>query len=165
MAVPGEELLKHVREELTRADAKSSLLLSAVGVAIGALIGGLLAGDWSPFELGNAVEWLWWLGVATATVAIFKLACAVYPVTVIEGRVPPPFPAYFKDVLSYESVESLQAALERGGGEGASFVADQLMSISKIVDRKYAAIQMAMRLLGVAAGCCTAAVLVDALAG
>ena len=43
--------------------------------------------EWSPFELGNGVEWLWWLGVINAAVAVFALAFAVYPRTVSKGRV------------------------------------------------------------------------------
>jgi MFS family permease len=158
---PGAELLVHVREELQRADSKSSLLLSAAGVAIGALMGGLIAGDWSPFELSNGVEWLWWVGVVAATGGVFALAWAVFPRTIIKGRVIPAAPAYYKDVVAYETPQELQVALEAGAARGESHVPDQLLSISKIVDRKYELIRFAMRALGVAVLCCSVAVLLN----
>ena len=63
-------VLADAREELDRADRKAQILFASAGVAIGALLAGLLAGNWSPFELDNAVEWLWWAGVTFAAAAI-----------------------------------------------------------------------------------------------
>src|SRR5262245_8921031 len=71
-SAPGEDrttylvdLLKEAREELARADSKAALLLAATGVAVGALLAGLIGGKWMPFSLDNRVEWLWWFGVAS----------------------------------------------------------------------------------------------------
>ena len=46
-------VLADAREELDRADRKAQILFASAGVAIGALLAGLLAGNWSPFELAS----------------------------------------------------------------------------------------------------------------
>ena len=43
-------LLSSAREEIDRADSKASILLAASGVATGALLAGLMAGNWTPLE-------------------------------------------------------------------------------------------------------------------
>jgi len=60
--VLAETMLREAREELSRADGKSSLLLAAVGVVVGAVAAAVVAGEWSPFDLSPFIQWLWWAG-------------------------------------------------------------------------------------------------------
>ena len=73
------DLLADTREELTRVDSKAALLLAASGVIIGALLAGFFGGRWTPFDLSSKVQWLWWLGAASAAFGLFSIAAAVYP--------------------------------------------------------------------------------------
>src|SRR5260370_8167133 len=44
-------LLVQAREELIRVDTKASIMLAAVGVALGVVLGDLVSRSWSPFRL------------------------------------------------------------------------------------------------------------------
>jgi hypothetical protein len=98
---------------LTRADSKAALLLAAAGVIVGALIAGLLNGRWTPFELDNRVEWVWWVGVAAAASGMLSIAAAIYPRIYRRGAPRPEVPAYYGDVAAYEDIDSFRLAIER----------------------------------------------------
>jgi hypothetical protein len=151
-------LLRETREELDRADKKASLLLAAAGVAIGALITGLLAGDWSPFELHNLVEWIWWLGVGCAAAAIAALASAVYPRIARLGP-PPSVVAYFGDVVTIKSHDALKEALRDSSSLNLDRLTDQVGQVSAIVRTKYVLIRSGLQLLGAATVLCAGSVL------
>nr|WP_260408314.1 Pycsar system effector family protein [Planomonospora venezuelensis] len=133
----GSRLLDEAREELHKADGKAQVLLGIVGVGLGAITGGLLAGGWSPFELENAVEWLWWAGAGSAVAAVATLAGAVYPRFDSRDRHLPDGVTYFADVLRYTSVKAVSDALLRSSTLDLERIAHQLHQVSKIVNRKY----------------------------
>lgn len=155
-------MLAAAREELVRADNKASLLLASAGLAVGALIAGLISRDWSPFALENRIEWLWWAGAGAAAYGLGCLGSAVYPRTRRRGPVPGVV-AFFGDVNSYASrpraelVEALRRSAER---EQDRFV-DQLVQISDIARRKYARLRHAMWALPLAAALCTVSVMAN----
>jgi Pycsar effector protein len=143
-----------MREELTRADTKASLFLAALGVVIGALLAALLSSDWSPAELNNSVEWLWWLGILCCAGAVVLLATAIYPRTKRQlkatgsnsAKIGPSF--YYGDIEKLSSQE-LQKAISDISEETA--IIDQLISISQIVGYKYRALRRGLLLLCVSA--------------
>ena len=57
-------MLAEARAEVNAADQKASLVLAALGVGFGAVVGGLLARDWEPSDLTGFGEVLWWIGAA-----------------------------------------------------------------------------------------------------
>jgi MFS family permease len=144
--VDPNELLAESREELARADGKASMLLSALGVAIGVIAAALLAGDWSPDRLDRPYRVVWWVGLAFAGAGSLALCLAVWPR--IRHHLPGPSATYFDEIALLGSVERVKTALARTDATDRTLT--QLVAISRIARRKYKLIRWAMLLLGVA---------------
>lgn len=155
-----QEMLKEAREELVRADAKASLILASSGVAIGALMAGLLAGSWGPSDLDNRIEWLWWLGASAAGYGLYRLAESVFPRTDRKGEAPAVL-AYYGDINKETGdLATLKQKLADSSAHAQDRYVDQLRQVSRIVGAKYAGIKMGLLMLGVAAVLCALAVLI-----
>lgn len=154
-------LLAETREEIDRADSKASILLASTGIAVGALLAGLLSRSWAPTNLRTPYEFVWWAGVAAAAVGIWNLAYAVYPRTRRRGK-RPDHVGYYGDVLSFDNTTELSEALHRSADVKTARLADQLYQLSLIVDRKYRSIRRAMWCLLAAIGSCATAVTLNA---
>ncbi|MEV4838636.1 Pycsar system effector family protein [Nonomuraea sp. NPDC049486] len=141
----GTQLLSEAREELNRADTKAQVLLGIVGIGLGAVIGGLLAGSWSPFTLSNAIEWLWWAGAAAALASVIVLASAVYPR--LDRRKMHGAAMYYADILHLDSPATVANALMRSSALDLERIADQLYRVSHIVGQKYRLIRWGFWLL------------------
>ncbi len=160
-----QDLLDDTREELVRADSKAALILAAAGVAVGALLAGLLSRDWEPFDLDNRVEWVWWVGAASAVYGLWRLARAVSPATKREG---PPLGvlAYYGDVNRFKgTAKELKDALERSAERAEDRLVDQIRETSRIVGDKYASLRAGLVAFGAAGILCAAAALLDAVLG
>jgi hypothetical protein len=156
-----EDLLDNTREELARADSKAALLLAATGVVVGALLAGLFAGKWTPFDLDSRIEWLWWLGVCAAAAGIFSIAGAVYPRLRPRGAPPPPgAPAYFGDVIKYKDIDAFRQAIELAPSPKERLT-DQTFVLSRIAWRKYVLLRLGLRLLLLAILACGIAILIN----
>jgi hypothetical protein len=157
-------LLSDARDEINKADGKAQVLLGIVGIAIGAVAGGLAAGGWSPFQLSNAVEWLWWSGVALALASLACLAGAVYPRLRAERRHGEgPAVEYFGDVVHFASGEALATALLSASGRDLRRLSGQVRRVSQIVSRKYLLIRWGFWLLSAAIVSTAGAVVLDLL--
>jgi hypothetical protein len=156
-------LLSNAREEIDRADAKASILLAASGVAIGALLAGLIAGSWSPLKLQAAIQWAWWLGMAESAIGIWCLALAIYPRERKNDTATPSIVVYYGDVLTYSTTAGLVAALNRSAETNIERVADQLRNICWIANKKYRLLRWGMQGLFLATATIAAAVLVNLL--
>ncbi|MEW9553174.1 Pycsar system effector family protein [Nonomuraea sp. NPDC050783] len=141
----GAQLLAEAREELNRADGKAQVLLGIVGIGLGAVAGGLLAGSWAPTRLADAVEWLWWLGAAAALASVIVLASAVYPR--MDRRKRGTAVMYFADVLRFDTAQDLSDALLASSTLDLERIADQLQRISRIIGRKFRLIRWGFWLL------------------
>ncbi|MEU7738948.1 Pycsar system effector family protein [Nonomuraea sp. NPDC049158] len=160
----GTQLLSEAREELNRADTKAQVLLGIVGIGLGAVTGGLLAGSWSPFAISNAIEWLWWAGAAAALASVVVLAGAVYPR--LDRRKGSGAVMYYADVFHLDSTAAVASALRRSSALDLERVADQLYRVSHIVGRKYRLIRWGFwLLLGGMAATVSAALINVVLAG
>lgn len=148
-------LLAETREELGKADAKAQILLAASGVVISVVLGGAIGGAWSPADLDCWARILWWLGVGAAAVGVGSLGYAIFPrlLESTDHRL-----TYFEDVRRFESVEELCKALEAEESRGLRDV-EQLWRLSKVVHRKYAAVQAAVGALFLAVLFCSIAAL------
>jgi Family of unknown function (DUF5706) len=138
-------------------------LLAASGVATGALLAGLMAGNWTPLELQVTIQWAWWLGVAEAAIGTFLLALAVYPREQINDSGIPWAVVFYGDVLSYRSTTQLMGALERSAETTIERIADQLRRVSAIVDRKYRLVRRGMLILFLSATTISAAIMINLL--
>jgi hypothetical protein len=144
------KLLTETREEVNKADAKAQVLLGVAGVGLGAVVGGVIAGSWSPFKLSNSVEWLWWTGTVTALAALACLAGAVYPRTGISDIKDPKIVAYHGDVMRFDSIQALANALMAASRPDLRRITDQVRRISRIAQRKYRLIRWGFWLLAAA---------------
>jgi MFS family permease len=154
------DLLAETREELTRADSKAGLLLAASGVVIAALLAGLFGSQWTPSDLNANVEWLWWLGVASAAFGVFSIAAAVYPRIRRHRTVHPGVPSYYGDVASYDNIDEFRSAIENVPRSKERLI-DQVFVLSNIVQRKYVLLRRGLRCLLLAILTCTAAVMIN----
>ncbi|WP_336217121.1 Pycsar system effector family protein [Nonomuraea sp. LPB2021202275-12-8] len=141
----GAQLLQETREELNRDDTKAQVLLGIVGIGLGAVAGGLLAGSWSPSKLSNIIEWLWWTGAAAALASVVALARAVYPR--LDRREQNGAVMYYADVLRFKSAAAVSSALMRSSTLDLERIADQLHRVSQIVGQKYRLIRWGFWLL------------------
>src|SRR5215216_5048493 len=108
-AVDPNELLAESREELARADGKASMLLSALGVAVGVIAAALLAGGWSPDRLDHGYRIVWWAGLGFAAGGSLALCLAVWPR--IRHRLPGPSASYFDEIALLGSVDKVRSAV------------------------------------------------------
>lgn len=154
------DLLKEAREELSRADSKAALLLATTGVAVGALLAGLLGGKWTPFDLDNRVQWIWWLGVGSAASGIYSIAAAVYPRIRRHQTTPAGAPAYYGDVAAYRNIDLFRQAIGQAPDPRERII-DQTFRVAHIVQRKYVLLQRGLLFLLLAVLACAAAVLIN----
>jgi hypothetical protein len=144
-----DTLLQGSRAELVRADAKASTLFSVSGVAFGVILGTVFAGDWSPVQLHDICQALWWIGAASAIGSLVALGLAVFP------RIRHPEEhervRYFGDVARKENQQHLADSLrDTVKEEGYEHVIDQLWVVSQLAVTKYELIRWALYLLAVA---------------
>ena len=153
-----ESLVQEARQELAQAEAKAVWLLSAAVIALGAVISGLISGNWSPGSMRSKLaEGVLWLGLLAAGAGVYWLAMALMPKMVNDTekhRL-----GYFGHAAAYggkgKARQEIRAEL------GAALVAtatrlndldrlaDRLFDISSIVLRKYRRIRKAIQALGV----------------
>lgn len=148
-------LLDETREELAKADGKAQILLAASGVVIGVVLGGAIGGEWSPADLENCARVIWWLGVGAAASGIGALGFAIFPrlLQSDEARI-----TYFEDVVRYKDSGALTRALNTEAELGGRDV-EQLLRLSRVAHRKYAAVQIAIGALLLAIILCSTAAL------
>lgn len=142
-------MLAEARSEVATADHKASMVLVALGVGFGAVLGGLLAGDWEPSDLDGAGEFLWWIGAVIALTSVVCAAAAVWPrysKDDVSGGI-----FYWGHVATFSSLTGLTAALDHESPPTMDRTRHQLFALSKIVNKKYNLVRTAMCL---AAGAC-----------
>jgi hypothetical protein len=155
-SVVEEAMLAEARAEVGYADQKASLLLAALGIGFGAIIGGLLAGSWKPSDQGGG-ELAWWIGVCLAAASVGIAAGAVWPRYARRKVGSDVF--YWGHVAALESFDEFTKALDANPPTSEERTGHQLWELSRIVARKYRLIRIAF----VAAGCATVAFAASAI--
>lgn len=135
-------MLQEARAEVALADHKASMVMTALGIAFAAILGGLLAGDWKPSNYDASGECLWWMAAAVAVGAVTSAASAVWPrytaVDVSTGIF------YWGHVATFQTLEDLCDALDDQPNREGDRTRHQLHKLSKIVHRKYNLVRAAM---------------------
>jgi hypothetical protein len=153
------EMLAEARDQVTHADQKASLILAALGIGLGALLGGMLSGDWNPTLLRGFGEVLWWVGAALAALAVLASAASVWPrysrADLSQGI------RYWGHVATYRSLAALSTALDENPSLERDRTRYQLWQLSRIADTKYRLVRIAM----LAAGAAVVLLLVGAAVG
>lgn len=135
------------RHEIERADAKAEILLAMLGVALGALVAGLLGSSWSPTQIGDPARWIWWLGSIALFVAGGLLIAAVYPrlpsVSVGAGA-----SAYtFAAIAQLKRAEELLAKISLDESARNLQLAQVSISLAQIALRKHQLVRLALMFL------------------
>jgi Family of unknown function (DUF5706) len=141
-------LLSEAREEVARADAKATTLLAGVGVAVGAVLAGLLSGGGvSLTTLDRRAQLFSWPAIGAVLIGLGLLVAAVTPRTGV-GQGSPVH--YFGDASAFEDIESLEDGIISTAKSGLlrRDVA-QLLATSKIVASKYSQIRWAIWIISV----------------
>ncbi len=124
-------LLTETREEISRADAKASVLLGMVSAVGGALIGVLAGQQWWPGQLSAPSRVLWWVGCAGWAAALVLLLAAVVPRNVRSPWRPGMPLSYFGDVRRTGGGAALREALR----EAAADPLPSLMAVLTVTSR------------------------------
>ncbi|AWS46291.1 Pycsar system effector family protein [Streptosporangium sp. 'caverna'] len=153
-------LLAEARAEIGRADQKAAILLAAIGVAAGAVIGGSLGGRWGPGSIPDAVEWLWWAGVGLCSLAVLCLGRAIYPRSASMAVRVAPTRAYLRDFTERAISGIERRGLSGEARENLDLLGGQVRRLGVIVDMKYTLIRRGMLVLLGALFCCVGSVVV-----
>lgn len=142
-----ESMLAEARTEVSYADHKASMVLAALGIGFGAVVGGLLAGSWTPSAQGDG-EFAWWLGACLALLSVAFAAGAVWPR--YSGRKNSGDLFYWGQVSAVTSFEELSKMLDAEPLPPGARTRHQLWELSKIVAMKYRLIRAAFVSAGLA---------------
>jgi hypothetical protein len=147
----GAQLLADLRGEVTRADAKATVLVGALGISAGVLSALLANRNWSPAQLPGPAALLWWAGAVFLVIALFSLLLAVMP-RYRRSRWTPGCPlTYFGDVRRAARAGRLTAALTETGRDPTRGLLLALTEMSGIAARKHFWIRTGLIAFGSAA--------------
>jgi MFS family permease len=150
------ELLSETREEIVRADTKAAILFTAFGIAVSAVLGGMIAGDWSPKDLDRGATVVFWVGGGCAFVSFLALGYALWPRMKHKNAEDPA--GYYLDIHEYDDLNALRTALKQSAEFGGRTV-EQLRVTSDIAWSKFVGIRLAMLLYGFGIAACGGAVI------
>lgn len=143
-------MLAEARAEVLHADHKATLVLTGLGVGGGALLAGVIAGDWQPSRYHAPGEAIWWFGVAASLLSVVFAAIAVWPRWNADDVANGVF--YWGHVATFDSEAQLASALGRQSKTHIERDRHQLFQLSRIVARKYRWVRRAMSSAAIA-GC------------
>lgn len=143
-----EAMLAEARTEVSYADHKASMVLAALGIGFGAVLGGLLAGDWKPSNQGGG-EWAWWLGATLAVGAITASAAAVWPRWRLGQQEEGVY--YWGQVARLKSYDEMCERLNEKEEHAGDRTRHQLWELSRIVATKYRFLRGSFVLAGLSA--------------
>ncbi|MDQ0951914.1 hypothetical protein QFZ24_005837 [Streptomyces phaeochromogenes] len=149
--VAATQLLTDLRGEITRADAKATILVGVLGMSAGVLCALLIGRGWSPALLSAPAALLWWAGTALLVTALFASLLAVIPRYRAHRWAPGRPLTYFGDVRQAARTGRLAAALAETGRDPGRGLLLALAETSGIAARKHFWIRAGL----IAFGCAT----------
>jgi hypothetical protein len=132
-------LITETREELLKADSKAGLMLTALGVALTALLGAISGGSITPQHYPAVPQMLFWAGCAAWVPSLVMLGLAVVPRAGKPRRLRA---HYFGDATETASVRLMAAAVRRTDPLDRDL--SQFMTLSRTVSTKYRCIRHGM---------------------
>lgn len=136
-------MLDEARDDIKHADQKAAVLLAALGVGFGAVLGGQLSAGWDSSALTPCGQFVWWVGVLAAVASVVLAALAVWPRYKITDR-PEYGVTYWGHVSAFNDLDELVQALDHQGIKEDLRNAHQLWRISKSVRLKYRLVRAAL---------------------
>jgi hypothetical protein len=142
-------MLDEARDDVIHADQKSSLLLAALGVGFGAVVGGQLQSGWDSSVLTVCGQVFWWIGVASAVAAVGMAAWAIWPRYKLDDS-PKYGITYWGHVAALTGPEELTTTLKKQEVTSLDRTSHQLYILSRLVLKKYRRVRAALVLAGAA---------------
>ena len=115
-------------------------------------LGGIVSGDWEPFDLPNCIEWLWWIAAVSFVLGIGCVAWSIWPDTTDDAT--SSLPSYYQRIAAYRDSSSLSSAINDTDFD--EILTEQLLAVSKIATEKYLKLRWGLGLLAI--GCVIMAV-------
>lgn len=141
------QMLSEARAEVAIADQKASVVLAASGIGFGAVLAGLLAGNWKPSDYSTSGEVFWWLGAAFAFGVVLSVAVALWPRFTTKSEAG--LVTYWGHIARYRTLTEFHDALEASPVD-ADRTRHQLWRLARIVRLKYVCVRCALASGGVA---------------
>ncbi len=150
-----ERMLDEAREEVTRADAKASILLALYVALEVVLFTALASKSWIPSSLAGGWELLFWFGWVTSTVGLILVAIAVYPRVANKHD---ELITYHGHVAACESIGEMQEGLRAAATMDPTRHEEQLWTVSGIARTKYLHVARSMWFFFIGATGCAIAI-------
>lgn len=144
-------ILAEARHEVGAADHKASMVLAVLGIGFGALLGGLIARDWTPQDLSGLGVASWTVGAALALGSVGAAGSAVWPRYTVPDA--PGDLHYWGHIAAFPTPGAMAEALDAQPPRLSDRTRHQMFELSHIVARKYWWVRVAMRLAAAAAPC------------
>ncbi|MDP9608917.1 MULTISPECIES: Pycsar system effector family protein [Streptomyces] len=132
-------LITETREELLKADSKAGVMLTALGVALSALLGAISGGGITPQHYPSVSRVLFWAGCVAWVPSLVMLGLAVVPRAGTPRRLRA---HYFGDATATASARLMAAAVQRTDPVDRDL--SQFMTLSRTVSIKYRCIRHGM---------------------
>lgn len=137
------QMLAEARDDVKHADQKASVILAALGIGFGAVLGGQLAGDFDSGEFSCPGQVVWWLGVALAVASVALAVLAVWPRYALDDS-PQYGMTYWGHVASFEKLDDFERALAEADVSSVQRTNHQLWRLSRLVLLKYRYVRAAL---------------------
>jgi hypothetical protein len=141
-----DAMLIEAREDARHADQKASVLLAALGIGFGAVVGGQLSADWDSATLSVAGQAVFWFGVGFAVLAVVSCALAVWPRYQVSDDRQYGI-TYWGHVAAFETLDALGNALD-AEVDMERRSRHQLWRLSRLVLTKYRYVRAAITFAG-----------------
>lgn len=130
------QMLAEARDDVSHADQKASVILAALGIGFGAVLGGQLAGNFDSGNLSIPGEVVWWAGVFLAGASVVLAVLAVWPRYKVDDS-PQYGITYWGHVAAFKDLSDFEEALENADTRSDRRTNHQLWRLSRLVLLKY----------------------------
>jgi len=140
-----EQMLAEARDDVKHADQKASVILAALGIGFGVVLGGQLAGNFDSGTFSTCGQIFWWIGVVLASAAVASAGLAVWPRYKLDDS-PTHGVTYWGHVAAFSDPTSLGHALraQMKTVKVEDRTRHQLWQLSRLVLLKYRLVRAAL---------------------
>ena len=144
------QMLAEARDDVKHADQKASVILAALGIGFGAVLGGQLAGQFDSGSFSTAGQVLWWAGVLVAVGSVVLAVLAVWPRYKLDDS-PQHGMTYWGHIAAFKELRDFEDTLQEADTTSERRTNHQLWRLSRLVLLKYQFVRAALICGGLAA--------------
>lgn len=155
------QMLIEARDDVKHADQKAAVILAALGIGFGAVLGGQLAGNFDSGSFSCPGQIVWWFGVIIAAGSVALAVLAVWPRYVLDDS-PKYGMTYWGHIAAFKELSDFEDALDDADVTSRRRTNHQLWRLSRLVLLKYRYVRAALICgLGAAALLALAAIVIQ----